>query len=281
MAWALLATSLAFLAHFRKIAFIIALFAVIAGISTNILAYPAIITLIAITILGLTHCYCKKHTYCKKRAIFSILTESLLFISCILLFIHYLPGFDNLKYLDKVQAGPLSAPFSMYFNFDKALLPFILLCCLPTLFMRTPVVNAPPHGWSLLIVSIPALLSLATALGGLSVELHLPDWLSAFIVANLFFVSLAEEALFRGYIQQKLSQKMNPYLALAITALLFGGAHFAGGILMVIFATLAGLVYGLSWMWSGRLWTAVAFHFTLNLIHLLFFTYPIKLVGMI
>ncbi|MBC8951887.1 CPBP family intramembrane glutamic endopeptidase [Xenorhabdus sp. PB62.4] len=274
MAWALLAVSLALLDSRQKIAFFIAFLAIIAGISTNVLTYPAIITLTVITILGVAHIYYKKHF------VLSTVIEVVLVISGILLFIHYLPGFHNLKHLDKVQAGPLSAPFSMYFNFDKALLPFILLFCLPTLFTRKPVVNAPPHGWALLIAAIPALLWLATVLGGLSVELHLPSWFPAFVLANLFFVSLAEEALFRGYIQQKLSQWMNPYLALIITSLLFGAAHFASGGLMMAFATLAGLIYGVTWMWSGRLWVAVAFHFSLNLIHLLFFTYPIKSVVM-
>ncbi|PHM48151.1 CPBP family intramembrane glutamic endopeptidase [Xenorhabdus miraniensis] len=274
MAWALLAVSLALLDSRQKIAFFIAFLAIIAGISTNVLTYPAIVTLTVITILGVAH------IYCKKQFVLSTVIEVVLVISGILLFIHYLPGFHNLKYLDKVQTGPLSAPFSMYFNFDKALLPFILLFCLPTLFTRKPVVNAPPHGWALLIAAIPALLWLATVLGGLSVELHLPSWFPAFVLANLFFVSLAEEALFRGYIQQKLSQWMSPYLALIITSLLFGAVHFAGGGLMMAFATLAGLIYGVTWMWSGRLWVAVAFHFSLNLIHLLFFTYPIKSVVM-
>jgi len=50
---------------------------------------------------------------------------------------------------------------------------------------------------------------------------------------------------------------------------------YAGGSLLVIFATLAGLIYGLAWMLSGRLWVAVLFHVGLNLCHLLFFTYPV------
>ncbi|CDG17060.1 CPBP family intramembrane glutamic endopeptidase [Xenorhabdus doucetiae] len=274
MAWAFLAVSLALLDRRQKIAFFIAFFAIIAGISTHVLTYPAIITLSVMTLLGVAHIYCQKNSALR------VITELLLLTGGILLFIHYIPGFHNLKYLDKVQVGPLSTPFSMYFNFDKALLPFILIFCMPTLFTRKPLVEAPPHGWALLIAAIPALLGLATALGGLSVELHLPNWFPAFVIANLFFVSLAEEALFRGYIQQKLSQWMNPYLALVMTSLLFGAAHFAGGGLLMIFATLAGLIYGLTWLWSGRLWVAVAFHFSLNLMHLLFFTYPIKLAIM-
>ncbi|WP_146135922.1 CPBP family intramembrane glutamic endopeptidase, partial [Yersinia pseudotuberculosis] len=132
-------------------------------------------------------------------------------------------------------------------------------------------------GWVVLILSVPALLLLAVALGGLKIELHTPVWIGSFIIANLFFVCLAEEALFRGYLQQRLGQWLGSYPALVITALLFGSAHFAGGPLLMLFAALAGVIYGLAWLWSGRLWVAVAFHFALNLMHLLFFTYPLYL----
>ncbi|WP_340610660.1 CPBP family intramembrane glutamic endopeptidase [Xenorhabdus bharatensis] len=274
MGWTLLAASLALLDIRQKIAFFIAFLAIAVGISTQILAYPAIISLLMISVLGVVHVYFN----IKRHIIGKSITEAMLVIVSILLFIHFIPGFHNLKYLDKVQVGPLSAPFSMYFNFDKALIPFLLLCCMPSLFRCTPVVKAPAHGWALLIAAIPALLGLATMLGGLAVELHLPGWFPAFVVANILFVSLAEEALFRGYIQQKLSQWMNPYFALLITSLLFGAAHFAGGGLLMAFATLAGLIYGIAWMWSGRLWVAVGFHFTLNVLHLLFYTYPIKAI---
>ncbi|MCC8366473.1 CPBP family intramembrane metalloprotease [Xenorhabdus sp. PB61.4] len=274
MGWTLLAASLALLDIRQKIAFFIAFLAIAVGISTHILAYPAIISLLMISVLGVAHVYFNS----KRHIIGKSITEAMLVIVSILLFIHFIPGFHNLKYLDKVQVGPLSAPFSMYFNFDKALVPFLLLCCMPSLFRCNPVVNAPAHGWAFLIAAIPALLGLATTLGGLAVELHLPGWFPAFVVANILFVSLAEEALFRGYIQQKLSQWMNPYFALIITSLLFGAAHFAGGGLLMAFATLAGLIYGIAWMWSGRLWVAVGFHFTLNVLHLLFYTYPIKAI---
>ena len=93
-------------------------------------------------------------------------------------------------------------------------------------------------------------------------------------MANLFFVCMAEEALFRGYLQQRLSQWLGPAGADRRRPV-FGAAHLAGGMLMVIFATLAGVIYGPAWMWSGRLWVPILFHFGLNLIHLLFFTYPL------
>ncbi len=44
--------------------------------------------------------------------------------------------------------------------------------------------------------------------------------------------------------------------------------------LLCLATLLGGNIYGLAWLCSGKLWIATLFHFLLNLIHLLFFTYP-------
>ena len=186
------------------------------------------------------------------------------------------PLFNHLKQIGALRLnGPLSAPFTMYYNFDKAMVQFLLFACLPTLFSAERGGNGGKAGWIALLLAVPALLLLAVALGGLKIELHAPAWILPFVMANLFFVCMAEEALFRGYLQQRLSQWLGAWPALIVASLVFGAAHLAGGTLMVIFATLAGVIYGLAWMWSGRLWVPILFHFGLNLTHLLFFTYPL------
>ena len=65
-------------------------------------------------------------------------------------------------------------------------------------------------------------------------------------MANLFFVCMAEEALFRGYLQQRLSQWLGPG-RLIVAALVFGAAHLAGGMLMVI-RDAGRRDHGLAWM---------------------------------
>lgn len=269
--WGVLAASLLFLSINR----VLALFLLAASLSMafyhGVLTLPSAAFLLVTLIVALLLNKYRSHKW------LAIGLEIMLVLASIALFLHLVPGFNNLKVLDKVTVGPLSAPFSMYYNLDKALLPFILLACLPTLFVAKKHPSMGRMGWVVLIVSMPALLLLATALGGLKIELHTPAWIGSFIIANVFFVCLAEEALFRGYLQQRLSQWLGSYPALILTALLFGAAHFAGGPLLMVFATLAGLIYGLAWLWSGRLWVAVAFHFAFNLLHLLFFTYPLYL----
>ncbi|MGE4799387.1 lysostaphin resistance A-like protein [Yersinia hibernica] len=266
--WGILAASLLFLSINR----VLSLF--LLALSLSMAFYHGVLTLPAAGFLLLTLIVALLLTRYRQQKWLAAGLELLLVLAAIALFLHLIPGFNNLKVLDKVEIGPLSAAFTLYYNLDKALIPFILLACLPSLFVAKKHLPMSRLGWIGLVVSIPALLLLAVALGGLKVEMHTPAWIGSFVIANVFFVCLAEEALFRGYLQQRLSQCLGNYPALLLTALLFGAAHIAGGPLLMVFAALAGVIYGLAWLWSGRLWVAVAFHFCLNLMHLLFFTYP-------
>ena len=268
--WGVLAASLFFLPFNRLIAWVILAASAGMGLYHGVLTPLSLSYLLAIVALaGLRHHF-------REQRNLAVAFEGLVVAGCIALFLHLVPGIHNPLMIDGEKAGPLSAPFTMYYNFDKAMVPFLLFACLPTLFRTDKAEKSVASGsWIALIISVPALLLLAVALGGLKIELHAPAWILPFVMANLFFVCMAEEALFRGYLQQRLSQWLGAWPALIVAALVFGAAHLAGGMLMVIFATLAGVIYGLAWMWSGRLWVPILFHFGLNLTHLLFFTYPL------
>ncbi|CCG88989.1 CPBP family intramembrane glutamic endopeptidase [Erwinia piriflorinigrans] len=267
--WYVLAASLLLLPLYQRGAMILLLVALGLAISNQTLLAPGIIALVLIGIVAL---YCR---WQKKPGPFSLAGEFILVACAVALMLHLIPGFHNLPIVSGVQAGPQSAPFTFYYNLDKALIPFLLLAALPGLLQRPAKAPSNPVWWLVLLMSMPLLLLAATLAGGIKVEPHLPEWLGAFMLANLFFVSMAEEALFRGYVQQRLSKLLGDKPALLIAALLFGCAHFSGGLLLVLFATLAGIIYGLAWMWSGRLWVATLMHFSFNMLHLLFFTYPV------
>ncbi|MNF14531.1 CAAX amino terminal protease self- immunity [compost metagenome] len=64
-------------------------------------------------------------------------------------------------------------------------------------------------------------------------------------------------------------------MGILVASLLFGAAHLAGGPLLMLFAALAGVCYGLAFQWSGRLSVAILLHFLFNFAHLAFFTYPL------
>ncbi|CAI0732017.1 CPBP family intramembrane glutamic endopeptidase [Serratia entomophila] len=267
--WGVLAASLFFLPFNRRMAWLVLAASAAMGLYHGVLTPLALGCLLVIVALA----WLRHHFHATRPLAVGI--EVLVVAGCVALFLHLVPGIHNQLAVSGEKAGPLSAPFTMYYNFDKALVPFLLFACLPTLFATKTGRNIGKSGWIALIISVPALLLLGVALGGLKIELHNPPWLLPYIMANLFFVCMAEEALFRGYLQQRLSQWLGHWPALVIAAVIFGAAHLAGGMLMVIFATLAGVIYGLAWMWSGRLWVPIMFHFGLNLTHLLFFTYPL------
>lgn len=195
-----------------------------------------------------------------------------LLLWCLALFLHWLPGFSNLKVLDKVIASAHSTPFSLYLNLDKPLVFFALLLAFPALLGQSKTANI--KATLLTLVPLFALLPIAVWLGALAFEWSLPEWWWIFALNNLLFTCVAEEALFRGLIQQKAQQQFGAIAGLLIASALFGMAHFAGGPLLMIFAALAGLGYGLVFHFTGRLWVSVGVHFLFNFAHLLFFTYP-------
>ncbi|AQM71501.1 CAAX amino terminal protease self- immunity [Vibrio campbellii] len=209
----------------------------------------------------------------QKMKLFYYLGWSVVIIWCVMLFVHLIPGFNNLQVLNKVTVGPLSAPFSMYLNLDKPLALFALFLAYPLLLGSEAKGRVKPA----LLVMIPllSLLPIAAMLGALKPELSLPSWWWLFALNNLILTCVAEEALFRGVVQQSLSRRFDWRLGLVIASILFGLAHFAGGPLLMAFATLAGLGYGLVFHFTGRLWCAVLAHFLFNFCHLVFFTYPI------
>jgi membrane protease YdiL (CAAX protease family) len=114
---------------------------------------------------------------------------------------------------------------------------------------------------SLLVVALDAGGYLAfdgRALHGLSVLKYGLVWLLAF-----FLVGMAEESLFRGYVQATLARGMGFWPAAVVVSLLFGAAHLGnggesvGGIIGVI---AAGLIFCLLLWVSGSLWLGIGFH---------------------
>ena len=198
---------------------------------------------------------------------------TLVLLWALALTLHLVPGFANLKVLDRVQAGPASVPFTLYLNLDKPLIFFGLLLAWPALLGPGGAIRWRPL--ALLILPLAALLITAWQLGALKPEVGLPHWWWLFAFNNLLFTCVAEEALFRGFIQQGVASRSKPWLGLLVASLLFGAAHLAGGPLLVLLAALAGACYGLAFLLSGRLSVAIAIHFLFNFAHLALFTYPL------
>ncbi|AAZ23972.1 CPBP family intramembrane glutamic endopeptidase [Colwellia psychrerythraea] len=213
------------------------------------------------------------------RRINTVIT-ALVIISCIALAAHLLPGFNNLQVLNDVEKSINSMPFTLYLNFDKPMILFVLLMLSPALLIsQKPITLSKAHNslrLSALVVLVFILLfSLAILLSLIKYDPQLPSWWWLFALNNLLLTCIIEEVFFRGFIQQKLTKLINPLTGLILTSLLFGIAHFSGGFNYMLVATLAGFLYGLVYLNTGKIWYAILLHFCFNMIHLALFTYPL------
>ncbi|MCX7206183.1 MAG: CPBP family intramembrane metalloprotease [Proteobacteria bacterium] len=196
---------------------------------------------------------------------------------------HRVPGFSNVLIFKDVQFSADAPPFTLYANFDKGIAGLLLL----VLFCRKAASFAGlkadvRRSWLIIFATI-GLLSIAGLFSQLfHLDLKLPAATAVFVVVNLLLTCVAEEAFFRGLVQESLhrisSKSLGSVLAVGASALLFGVAHFAGGPMYMALSSLAGLGYALVYQQSRRIEVAILLHFGFNLIHFLCFTYP-KYVG--
>jgi membrane protease YdiL (CAAX protease family) len=196
-----------------------------------------------------------------------------------LLFMHRLPGFNNLLVFDNIRFSPDAAPFKMYLNLDKPFVGFILFTCFGSIWYQ----HRPDTKMLLKAIGLP-LLIITTICLGTALLLHFVSWdprlpPKAWIWAlnNLLLVAVCEEAFFRGYLQGIIGKQVfkgkSPYIPLFITALLFGVAHTTGGPALMLLAFIAGCGYGWAY-YRGGILAAILTHFFFNVLHFFLFTYP-------
>jgi len=88
------------------------------------------------------------------------------------------------------------------------------------------------------------------------------DYILALIVMA-FVPAFCEETLFRGGLQNLLTRSTrSPLLAIIIVSLIFSAAHFS--YYGFLFRFFLGIVLGLIYYYSGRLWLSILAHFLVN-----------------
>jgi uncharacterized protein len=194
---------------------------------------------------------------------------------------HIVPGFANTLIVRDAVLSPGAVQYTLFMNFDKGQIGLFLLACGPPLIARRT-------DWAAMLkVTVPAALALIVALmvcalliGQMRFEPKWPDFLPIWLWSNLLFTAAAEEALFRGVIQRLLqgpTASVSPARAttgLIAAAVIFGAAHYAGGLWSVVLATIAGIGYGWVFWRTNRIEASILTHFLVNTAHLVGFTYP-------
>lgn len=205
----------------------------------------------------------------------------LLILLVVPLAFHLAPGFRNPVLAQRVVLSAHSTPYTLYLNFDKTAAGLLLLAfvCRPEPLTATVVATGVRRVGLVIVLNLAAAIVLSWAFHYVAWEPKQTSFFFPWALVNLGFVCLTEEAVFRGLIQTQLTiylreRRSGRAVALALSSVLFGLAHFAGGPAYVALATVAGFGYGLTYQRSGRLEFSIAAHFLLNTAHFLLFTYP-------
>jgi hypothetical protein len=251
---------------------------ILSGLSLALGIYYGIVEYGGVLYLAGLGCFCYLVKYRDLNKYIRIVSGFIVIGMVVALFLHGVPYFNNPLVFDRFFLSDQSSVYTKYWSFDKAAAGLILLAYFGDVCRST-------IDWKLLarqsyvvsIVTIALSLLLALAFGYVRIDVTLVSAYFAWAWANLLFTCVAEEMLFRGFVQKHLSALANKRIhkiVVVFVGILFGLAHFAGGATYVILASVAGIGYGYVYYLTGRIESAILTHFILNSIHFLFFTYP-------
>jgi membrane protease YdiL (CAAX protease family) len=248
--------------------------AIASGLAAGYLTWPA---LPALAFLGIV-AYLAERTAASRvqRIVFGALTA----VTALALALHRLPGFANPVLIADAKFSPDAAPFTQYANFDKAAAGLIILawlCKRATTAEAWKVVWR--RTWPVVAATTAIVIVAAVIMGYTRFDPKLPTYAPTFLAINLLFTCVAEEAFFRGFLQERLATTLNGlrfggFIAIASSGLLFGVVHAAGGVSYVMFATLAGFGYAYAYACVRRVEAPIITHFVVNAVQFVGFTYP-------
>lgn len=254
-------------------AFLFIIFLLFAVISKafSVLALPVIVSLALVYYITLNEQY---------NFVIRILTGVMAILFSLPFATHIVPGVHNFLVVLDYHFTPDSVPYTLYFNFDKPLIGLFIL------WFGTPLIMFRQH-WKTIVtqtaiitfVSIVCLIGLALLLGFTRFEPKFNNLFFIWAPVNLLLVCVAEEAFFRGYLLRYLDAFLQRiwggrWVGLIFVSILFGIAHYPGGLRYVMLATVAGLFYGYVYQKTKSIGASIICHFSVNMVHFLLFTYP-------
>lgn len=196
---------------------------------------------------------------------------------------HFFPGFHNWKVASQLILGKDALPYDFWIKFDKPFIGiFLLAWFIPLAQSRAQVVNILKKALPLSVLGVGLLIVLSLCLGVVKWDPKFTPYLFIWPFVNLFFVTIPEEAFFRGFVQEELHQYFNPLTRMAslwaviVTSLFFMLLHVAWvqDLTFLSLVFVAGCVYGAIYQYTRAIEASILCHFLLNLTHFIFFTYP-------
>lgn len=195
---------------------------------------------------------------------------------------HLFPDIHNWLLADSLQLSPGAPAFTYYWNFDKPFVGLFALGFRLKLLSKKEEIKAILNKTLALSFSLIILFLIGSlVLNVVNFDFKLPLLTPAWLIGNLFFTVIPEEVFFRGFLQTELTKaipnKSAPYIANFIISIVFAIAHilFVAQPAYILLAFFASFAYGFIYHVTKSIESAIFAHYLLNLVHFLFFTYPI------
>lgn len=215
------------------------------------------LTLVIIFFLGSTEVYEFRGFTIFCRVVLLALLAGLGFVN------NFLPGFNPLIFL---------SDYNLIIHFNIILTGLIILG-LNTKPIKTikEIKQALKSTWFLLILGPVVIFSIGLFTKTLFWKPSIPNEnLIFWLMVQILFLSVAQEAVFRGYIQKYLTESFKPWIggttiAISISACLFGLSFYQQGSEIVAFATICAVLYGYIYALSERIELAILSNFIMNI----------------
>lgn len=248
--------------------------AIASGLAQGYLTFLAVLW---IALLGLAARLAAQPVYMRWQRTLGTTAAGLLALAMAL---HSLPGFHNPVLIASARFSVDAAPYTQYANFDKAAGGLLLLTFLCRRTRTLAEWRQHLRNASLpILTTTPIVVGLAIALRYVEPDFKLPAYTPVFLITNLLFTCIAEEAFFRGFVQERLATaigfgRIGSAIVIVTSGLLFGLAHYPGGIAYVAISSVLGCGCAYSYAITRSIEAPILTHFALNAVHFVGFTYP-------
>tara|TARA_A100001015_G_scaffold213198_1_gene239120 strand:- start:879 stop:1529 length:651 start_codon:yes stop_codon:yes gene_type:complete len=193
-----------------------------------------------------------------------------------------LSGFNLLAIYNDLEIGSSKNLITISVNYSQASVAVFILGVLCRL-------NSTLEEWkNTLLISIPWIaFTCVIYLGYIHIsnlsafEFKLPAIIAPWLLYNFFFVTIPQEAIFRGFIQNQITESLQnkaaPILAIVFSSILFATIQtfFIPNFIFFVGMFIISSLYGIIFYYSGSIECAIISHFVINIIQFCFYSYPL------
>lgn len=195
---------------------------------------------------------------------------------------HFLPGFHNWNVVAKMQLSPGAYPYNLWLNFDKPFIGiFALAFAIPLISERSELLKMLRRAIPMSLVGILIMMGISLYFGLVKWDPKIPLIVFLWLIDNLIFACVPEEAFFRGFVQREIYRWFGKTQMAALGSILAASVLFTllhliwvANLPFLCLVFVASVIYGTIYQTTRSIEASILCHFGLNVTHFFLFSYP-------